>query len=76
MNQSTFQNCKLIKEGNEFLIPLNQDGFISATEICKIAGKKVSNWLRMKEIKNKIKDDSCSLIKIITRGKDKHNHGT
>lgn len=43
-------NCKLhLEDGNEFQIPLREDGYIHATEICKIASKRMHNWLRLKE---------------------------
>jgi hypothetical protein len=43
-------NCKLqLKDGTEFRIPLREDGYIHATEICKIASKKMHNWLRLQE---------------------------
>jgi hypothetical protein len=43
-------NCKLLLEdGREFTIPLREDGYIYATGLCKVAGKKMYNWLRLKE---------------------------
>jgi hypothetical protein len=45
-------NCKLLLEdGTEFTIPLREDGYIYATGLCKVAGKKMYDWLRLKETK-------------------------
>lgn len=42
--------CKLLLEdGSEFTIPLREDGYIYATGLCKASGKKMYNWLRLKE---------------------------
>ena len=45
-------NCKLLLEdGTEFTIPLREDGYIHATQLCKAAGKRIYDWLRLKETK-------------------------
>jgi hypothetical protein len=50
-------NCKLLLEDKtEFNIQMREDGYIFATGLCKIVGKLVGNWLRLKEIKILIKD--------------------
>ena len=44
--------CKLVLEnGTEFIIPLREDGYIYATGLCKAVGKRVFDWLRLKETK-------------------------
>jgi hypothetical protein len=45
--------CKLtLEDGKEFTIPLREDGYIFATGLCKAVGKRVYDWLRLKETKN------------------------
>jgi hypothetical protein len=47
--------CKLkLSNGKDYMIPLREDGFIHATEICKIVNKKMSNWRRLNETKELI----------------------
>lgn len=46
-------NCKLLLEdGTEFTIPLREDGYIYATGLCSVSGKRMHNWLRLRETKN------------------------
>ena len=46
-------NCKLLLEdGTEFTIPLREDGYIYATGLCSVSGKRIHNWLRLRETKN------------------------
>ena len=58
---STFQKvndlfqCKLkLENGEEFTIPLREDGYIHATALCKAVKKKPNDWLRLKETKELI----------------------
>ena len=75
--------CKLILEnGEEFTIPLREDGYIFATWLCKAVGKKVNGWLRLKETKELIKIfsletgiDENKLIEIKQSG-NKYYQGT
>jgi len=60
---STFQKlndlfqCKLnLENGEEFTIPLREDGYIHATALCKIVNKRPKDWLRLKETKNLVKE--------------------
>jgi hypothetical protein len=47
--------CKLLLEDKtEFIIPLREDGYIYATKLCKIVGKRLSNWFRLKETRKLI----------------------
>ena len=84
--------CKLqLEDGTEFTIPLREDGYIFATGLCKAVGKRVNNWLRLKETKdlknelgNKIEKDDArisvsakiQLIEVYKGGNDKYNQGT
>ena len=45
-----FQSKLKLENGEDFTIPLREDGYIHATSLCKAAGKPVGNWLRLKEI--------------------------
>ena len=57
-------HCKLILEnGQEFTIPLREDGYIFATGLCKAIGKKVNGWLRLKETKKLKKTLRENLLK-------------
>jgi len=49
--------CKLkLENGEEFTIPLREDGYIYATALCKAVGKQPKLWLRIKETKDFIKE--------------------
>jgi len=37
------------QNGEEFVIPLRDDGYVCATKLCK--DEKLSNWMRLKETK-------------------------
>lgn len=90
MTTSTFKkigdifHCELLLEnGRKFIIPLRDDGYILATALCKAVGKKVNNWLRLKETKELTRIfsletglDENKLIKIKKGGGDKNNQGT
>jgi len=39
------------QNGEEFDIPLRDDGYVCATKLCKAGGRKLSNWMRLKETK-------------------------
>lgn len=48
--------CKLILADNtECVIPLREDGYIFATDLCKVAGKGIHDWLRLEETKELVK---------------------
>lgn len=56
-------NCKLhLEDGTEFTIPLREDGYIYATGLCKVGGKKMYNWLRLKETKKLQKEVEKKLV--------------
>lgn len=72
-------NFKLhLEDGTEFRIPLREDGYIHATEICKIASKKIHDWLRLKEtmeLENKLKQQNPHKVFIDVK-KGGGNQGT
>jgi hypothetical protein len=74
--------CKLLlDDGKEFIIPMTEDGYIFGTDLCKAAGKRISNWIRLKEVKDLVSDieKTYKLKKIIEIHKGnscKHIQGT
>jgi hypothetical protein len=49
-----------LEDGTEYCIPVREDGFVNATKLCKAGGKRLDNWMRLKETKellNKIIPD-------------------
>lgn len=80
-NNLTF--CKLKLDNNtEFSIPFREDGYINATELCKAAGKRPADWLRLNQTKELIKEIGLKtnlfkeqLIQIQQAG-NKYNQGT
>ena len=56
---SVFQ-CRLkLDDGSDVVIPLREDGYIYATALCKAAGRRLSNWVRLadtQKIKEKLED--------------------
>ena len=66
--------CKLILEnGEEFTIPLREDGYIFATWLCKAVGKKVSHWLNLKEtkeLKKEIEKNDTGITKLQIKNAD------
>jgi hypothetical protein len=83
-NEDIF-NCRLLLEDNtEFIIPLREDGYIFATKLCKIVGKKVNHWLNLKETKelvNKLKKSDIGIpasqfIEVYKGNSQKYSQGT
>jgi hypothetical protein len=77
--------CKLnLEDGTEFTIPMREDGYIFATALCKVVGKPVSNWLRLKETKELIskleKSDihipASQLVEVYKGNSCKYKQGT
>lgn len=57
--------CELVlATGQKFIIPMREDGYIHATALCKIAGKKVSHWLSSKETKQLIESKNNAEARI------------
>ena len=79
-------NCNLILEnGEQFTIPMRQDGYIHATALCKASEKRLVKWKENKETKELIdklslKADvrirTSALIEIHKGGNDKYSQGT
>jgi len=43
-----------LADGTEFFIPVREDGYINATRLCEAGGKRLDNWMRLKETKELI----------------------
>ena len=49
--------CKLVlKNGDNFLIPIRKDGMVNATELCKAGNKKFNDYQRLKQTQEFIKE--------------------
>ena len=47
-------NCNLVLEnGEQFTIPMRQDGYIHATALCKASEKRLVKWKENKETNQK-----------------------
>lgn len=77
-------NCELkLANGEGFTIPMREDGYIYATALCKASGKRLNNYIRMKETTEVIEQLSIytsihkdELINIQKGGIDKKKQGT
>ena len=75
--------CKLkLDDNTEFSIPFREDGYIYATALCKLVGKRSKDWLRLNQTKSLIKEIEFDtnltkeqLINISQAG-NKYNQGT
>ena len=59
--------CELTLPNNEkFIIPMREDGYIFATGLCKVSGKRLTKWRENKETKELIKtlDNGYYLVPI------------
>ncbi len=81
--EKQIKNYKLLLEnGKEIFIPLREDGYIFATALCKVVGKQINHWLKLKETKDfvcklKSNDNITSQLVETYKGKSsKHNQGT
>lgn len=58
-----------LKDNSDFIIPIREDGYVNATELCKAGGKRIDNWIRLehtKELINEIYNSlGCEGVKII-----------
>jgi hypothetical protein len=76
--------CELTLPSNEkFIIPMREDGYIFATGLCKVSGKRLTKWRENKETKeliktleNKSEFGVSALIEIYKGGNDKYSQGT
>jgi hypothetical protein len=78
-----FKEFKLIlPNGNEYLIPVRQDGYINATVLCKLAGKLFADYNKTKQTKdflNTISNDMNIIISdliVIKKGGNPKLQGT
>jgi len=56
-NEFVINECKLVlKNGNDFMIPIRKDGMINATELCKAGGKKFNHYHNLKQTQEFIKE--------------------
>lgn len=76
--------CHLqLTDGNEYVIPMRDDGYIMATKLCQASMKQLINWRNSPEtrqvvefLKQKLQMEENELIHIKRGGNDKHNQGT
>ena len=76
--------CELTLSNNEkFIIPMREDGYIFATGLCKVSGKRLNHWKENKETKkviDKLTVDTgitvSALIEIYKGGNNKYSQGT
>ena len=56
-NEFSINEYKLVlKNGNDFMIPIRKDGMINATELCKAGGKKFNHYHNLKQTQEFIKE--------------------
>jgi hypothetical protein len=49
--------CSLkLPDGSSIMIPMREDGYVNATLLCKAAGKRIDNWMRLTGTKKIIKE--------------------
>ena len=49
--------CSLkLTDGSSIMIPMREDGYVNATLLCKAAGKRIDNWMRLSGTKKIIKE--------------------
>ena len=53
----TINECKLVlKNGDNFMIPIRKDGMVNATELCKAGNKKFNHYHNLKQTQEFIKE--------------------
>jgi hypothetical protein len=56
-NEFVINECKLVlKNGDNFMIPIRKDGMVNATELCKAGKKKFNDYQRLKQTQEFIKE--------------------
>jgi len=53
-----------------FEIPMREDGWVNATQLCKIAGKRLMNWMRRGETKKMVEIALAQIRSSITDGSE------
>ena len=60
------QKQLVLDNGNTLMIPMRlEDGYINITLMCKVGGKKFSDWLKNVNVKNLIDNLSSYVVKLI-----------
>jgi hypothetical protein len=65
----------VLSNGNNFQIAFRKDGFLFATAICNLVVKPISQWFKLKKIKE-LKNEKPYMFEIYKGGNDKNNQGT
>lgn len=80
-----------LADGAEFFIPVREDGYVNATRLCEAGGKRLDNWMRLKETKELIAShvrdrdeknflavslNNQEIMYVYKGGNDKHHQGT
>ena len=76
--------CHLqLTDGNEFVIPMRDDGYVLATKLCQASMKQLVNWRNSTEtrqvvafLSKKLQMTEKELIHVRRGGNDKNNQGT
>jgi hypothetical protein len=76
--------CHLqLTDGNEFVIPMRNDGYVLATKLCQASTKQLVNWRNSTEtrqvvafLSKKLQMTEKELIHVRRGGNDKNNQGT
>lgn len=82
-NEFSINECKLVlKNGDNFMIPIRKDGMVNATELCKAGGKKMNDYLRIKQTQDFLLElenatgISATLLIVKIQGGDSKSQGT
>lgn len=81
---STIYQCHLqLQDGNDFVIPMREDGYIMATKLCQASMKQLVHWRNSPEtrqiiefLRQKLHMDEKELIQVKRGGNNKNNQGT
>jgi hypothetical protein len=79
-----YYQCHLqLTDGNEFIIPMREDGYIMATKLCQASRKQLVKWRNSPEtakvvvfLEQQLKMNEKDLIQVKRGGNDKNNQGT
>jgi len=80
--QDDIFECKLILEDlTEYTIPIRKDGFIFATALCKVVGKSIGHFLKLKKTRDLITElyensNVRNSMETYKGGNDKNKQGT
>lgn len=78
-----FQCHLQLTDGNEFIIPMRDDGYVMATRLCQASMKQLINWRNSTEtrqvvdfLKNRLQMEEKELIQVKRGGNNKNEQGT